>query len=136
MTSNTLRVSLLVALALTAFGPVACGGSDASPGTSTSSTSIGVAGGHLGTPDVVIAATDQNTFNPVIQRVTIGEIVEWKNNGSVAHNIVFADDASIGDPVIEGGGGEWQVRFTTAGTYQYSCTIHTGMDATIVVGSG
>jgi plastocyanin len=64
-----------------------------------------------------------------------GEIVEWKNDGSVAHNIIFADDASIGDPVIEAGGGVWQVKFTVPGTYQYSCTIHTGMVGTIVVTS-
>jgi plastocyanin len=68
--------------------------------------------------------------------VTAGEIVEWRDDGSVAHNIIFADDSSIGDPVIDGGGGSWQVRFTTPGTYQYACTIHTGMLGTVVVTSG
>jgi plastocyanin len=135
MEAKMTRARLVAALALLTLGMTACGGAT-SPGTSTDSASIGVAGGHLGTPTVVIAATDQNTFNPVTERVRVGEIVEWKNDGSVAHNIIFADDASIGDPVIEAGGGVWQVKFTVAGTYQYSCTIHTGMVGTIVVSSG
>ena len=123
---------LLAALMLLTFGVVACAGSGTSPDASRNSPAIGIAGGNLGTPAVIISATDQDTFAPVIQKVTVDEIVEWKNVGSVAHNIIFGDDASIGDPVIEGGG-VWQVRFTTAGTYQYSCTIHTGMVGTIVV---
>jgi plastocyanin len=128
------RARLIAALSLLALGVVACGGST-SP-TATVSSALGVAGGHLGTPAVTIQATDQDTFNPVTQKVTVGEIIEWKNVGSVAHNIVFADDATIGDPVLEGGGGVWQVKFTVAGTYQYSCTIHTGMVGTIEVSAG
>ena len=135
MEAKMMRARLVAALALLTLGMAACSGAT-SPGTSTNSPSIGVAGGHLGTPAVVVATTDQNTFNPVTESVTVGEIVAWKNDGSVAHNIIFADDASIGDPVIEAGGGVWQVKFTVPGTYQYSCTIHTGMVGTIVVTSG
>jgi plastocyanin len=126
---------LLAALTLLTLGVVACGGSGISPGASTSSPAIGVAGGKLGTAAVIISATDQNTFEPVIQKATVDEIVEWKNIGSVAHNIVFSNDASISDPVLAGGG-VWQVKFTRSGTFQYSCTIHGGMVGTIVVNSG
>jgi plastocyanin len=129
-----IRARLMTALALVAGGLAAC--SSASPATPTNTVSIGSAGVHLGTPAVVVAATDQNTFNPVTVTVTAGEIVEWRDDGSVAHNIIFADDSSIGDPVIDGGGGSWQVKFTTPGTYQYACTIHTGMLGTVVVTSG
>jgi plastocyanin len=127
------RVRIMAALSLVTLGVAACSGT--SPSASTG-PSIGVAGGRLGTAAVVIQATDQDTFNPATQKVTVGEIIEWKNMGSVAHNIIFPADASINDPVIEGGGGVWQVKFTTAGTYQYSCTIHTGMVGTIIVSSG
>ncbi len=130
-----LSARVVAALTLLTFGVVACGGSDTSPGASTSSP-IGIAGGNLGTAAVIISATDQDTFDPVMQKATLGEIIEWKDDGSVAHNIIFSDDASISDPVIEGGGGVWQVKFTTAGTYQYSCTIHAGMVGTIVVSAG
>jgi plastocyanin len=129
------KVRLVAALALLVLGLAACGGAT-SPGTSTSASSIGVAGGHLGAPGVVIAATDQDVFDPVMETVTVGEIVEWKDTGSIAHNIIFTADSSIGDPVLEGNGGEWQVKFTVAGTYPYSCTIHAGMVGTIVVTAG
>jgi len=110
---------------------VACGGCG-TPIASTSSSAIGIAGGRLGTAAVIISATDQNTFDPVIQDATVGEIIEWKNVGSVTHNLVFSSDASIGDPVLASGG-VWQVKFTLAGTYHYSCTIHYAMVGTIVV---
>jgi plastocyanin len=113
----------------------ACDGSGASPTASMSSPTIGVAGGRLGAAAMVIAATDQNIFDPAMQVASVGEIIEWKNTGSVTHNLVFSYDASIGDPVLAGGG-VWQVKFTVAGTYQYSCTIHYAMVGTIVVRPG
>ncbi len=125
---------LLLATTLLTLGVVACGGSG-SPIASTSSSAIGVAGGKLGTAAVIISATDDNTFDPVMQNATVGEIIEWKNIGSVTHNLVFSNDASISDPVLAGGG-VWQVKFILAGVYQYSCTIHSGMVGTIVVSPG
>jgi plastocyanin len=125
----------LAAVALLTLGVVACGGTGTSPTASTSSPAIGIAGGKLGAAAVIIASTDQNTFDPAMQDATVDEIIEWKNTGSVTHNIVFGRDASIGDPVLAGGG-VWQVKFTVAGTYQYSCTIHDGMVGTIVVRPG
>jgi plastocyanin len=125
---------LLAALTLLTLGVVACGGSG-TPIASTSSSAIGIAGGKLGTAAVIISATDQNTFDPVMQDATVGEIIEWKNIGSVTHNLVFSSDASISDPVLASGG-VWQVKFTLPGVYQYSCTIHDGMVGTIVVSPG
>lgn len=125
---------LLAAVALFNLGMVACDGSATFPTASMSSPAIGIAGGKLGAAAVVIAATDQNIFDPAMQEATVGEIIEWKNTGSVTHNLVFSD-ASIGDPVLAGGG-VWQVKFTVAGTYQYSCTIHYAMVGTIVVRPG
>ena len=132
---NMRSAGLLAAVVLVTLGMVACDGSGTSPTASMSSPAIGVAGGKLGAAAVVIAATDQNTFDPAMQEATVGEIIEWKNTGSVTHNVVFSDDASIGDPVLAGGG-VWQVKFTIAGTYQYSCTIHYAMVGTIVVRPG
>ncbi len=122
---------LLAALTL---GVVACGGSRI-PIASMGSPPIGIAGGNLGTAGVVISATDQNVFEPATQDATVGEIIEWKNTGSVTHNLVFSSDASISDPVLESGG-VWQVKFTVAGVYRYSCTIHYAMIGTIDVSPG
>lgn len=122
---------LLTAVTL---GMVACGGGGL-PIASRGSSAVGVAGANLGTPAVIISATDQNIFEPATQDATVGEIIEWKNTGSVTHNLVFSSDASIGDPALEGGG-VWQVKFTVAGVYRYSCTIHYAMVGTIDVSPG
>jgi len=128
--SRLAAVALLIAL-----GAAGCGGGTTTP-TGSSSTAVGIAGGNLGTPGVVIDANDQNKFVPETQSVTVGEIIEWKNVGKVGHNIVFADaDAqSLNDPVLAAGG-VWEVKFTQPGTYNYTCTIHIAMDGTNVVGS-
>ncbi|MFI5287213.1 MAG: plastocyanin/azurin family copper-binding protein [Candidatus Dormibacteria bacterium] len=126
---------LLAGLALLSLGVAACGGGAISPTISASSRAVGVAGGNLGAAVVIISATDQNTFDPVTQHATVGEIIEWKNIGSVTHNLVFPEDTSISDPVLAGGG-VWEVKFIIPGVYDYSCTIHTGMVGTIVVGPG
>src|SRR5579864_6848272 len=109
-------------LAVLALGVVACGGGGSST-TSTGTSAAGIAGGNLGTAAVIISATDQDTFEPATQDATVGEIVEWKNTGSVTHNLVFSGDAPLSDPALASGG-VWQVKFTVAGVYQYSCTIH------------
>jgi plastocyanin len=129
-----MNARLLAALTLLILGVVACGGT-ASPTASTGSPTIGIAGGRLGTAAVIISATDQNRFDPAVQHATVGQVIEWRNTGLITHNVVFRDDASIGDPVLAGGG-VWQVKFTSAGTYQYSCTLHEGMVGTIVVTNG
>ena len=133
-TSKMLSPRAFAAMALLSLGVVACGGSDPST-TSAISSPVGIAGGNLGTPAVIISATDEGTFGPVTQDATVGELIEWKNIGSVTHNIVFTSDASIGDPVLAGGG-VWQVKFTRAGVYRYSCTLHIGMVGTVVVSPG
>jgi plastocyanin len=133
----------LVASVLLATGwLVACGGSGSSP---TAPPNGGVAGVHLGTPGVIISATGQNTFDTAMEKVTVGEIIQWNNTGPVEHDIVFSNNTSSGDlytdsePALEDAqlvpGGVWQVKFTKPGTYSYFCTFHDGMIGSIVVTS-
>jgi plastocyanin len=52
-------------------------------------------------------------------------------NGKGFHSSgVFVN--SFGPPVIEG----YKLKFTTAGTYNYICTVHDRMKGTVVVGGG
>jgi plastocyanin len=123
--------SLLV-LMLGALGLVACGGSS-SPATSAAPpASVGRAGANLGAATVMISATTQLIFDPAMQTAHVGDVIEWTNTGSVMHTITFDSEPSLSDPSLEPGG-VWEVKFTTAGTYRYHCTIHTGMVGTIVV---
>src|SRR6202166_5317673 len=111
----------------------ACGGNTTSPGSgSTSSTSVGVAGANLGTATEKISATGQLTFDPAMQTAHVGDIIQWTNTASFEHTITFDSQPSLSDPSLQPGG-TWEVKFTTAGTYQYHCSIHSGMVGTIVV---
>jgi plastocyanin len=120
---------LLLALSL-----AACGGSTGNvPATSSSGgASVGTAGVNLGTATVKISATDQLTFDPAMQTAHVGDIVEWSNTSSVMHTVTFDSQTSLSDPSLQPAG-TWQVKFTTAGTYQFHCSIHPGMVGTIVV---
>lgn len=54
------------------------------------------------------------------------------HTASVEHTITFDNEWSLSDPSLQPGG-TWEVKFTTAGTYQYHCSIHPNMVGTIVV---
>jgi plastocyanin len=137
---SVVSARLLAAVTLLTLGSAACGGGGESP---TAPPNGGIAAAHLGTAGAIIAATGQNTFEPAMQRVTVGEIVEWKNTGAILHDIVFSNNTSTAEiyadsePALRDAalvpGGVWQVKFTTTGTFAYLRTLHPGMVATIVV---
>jgi plastocyanin len=124
------RVVLAFGITLT-LALAACGGSTSSSNSSPS-VSVGTAAVSLGTAAVMISATGQLTFDPAMQTAHVGDIIQWTNTGSVMHTITFDAEPALSDPSLQPGA-TWEVKFTTAGTYQYHCSIHTGMVGTIVV---
>jgi plastocyanin len=95
--------------------------------------SIGAAGTNLGTPAVVVTTNDQASgFLPANVTVKVGQIVEWKNPGTLVHNISFANDPGVSSGTLSGGS-TWQVRFTRSGSYKYTCTFHQGEEGTVTV---
>ena len=46
---------------------------------------------------------------------------------------VTADSFSSGDPGAMGGGATFEHTFEEAGTFDYVCTVHPGMEGTVVV---
>ena len=92
---------------------------------------VGQASG-LGSPTANVSATDQLKFDPTTTTVAIGQVIQWKDTGSVAHNVTFDSSSDATSPTLNPGD-TWQVKFTVAGTYQYHCTFHPGMDGTITV---
>jgi plastocyanin len=123
---------LLVVGMVLALGLVACGSGGSPSSSSAPAASVGSAGGNLGSATVKISATDQLTFAPAMQTAHVGDVIQWTNTGSVMHTITFDSEPSLSDPSLQPGG-VWEVKFTTAGTYQYHCSIHAGMVGTIVV---
>jgi plastocyanin len=69
-----------------------------------------------------------NNFEPQAAEVSAGDTVTWNWEGSNEHNVVgdgFSSDAQSG--------GTFQHRFDQAGTYDYRCTLHGGMNGTVIV---
>ena len=68
-------------------------------------------------------------FVPRSVQVPVGRRVVWRWTDSVVHDVVSKDFAS--SEALDGG--TYAVRFDRAGTFPYRCTLHTGMDGTVVV---
>jgi len=106
----TAAVVALAACAPTSEGPGAGGEAAPEPG------------------DVVVKLVGLE-FEPRSTSAPIGRRVVWQWTDSVVHNVVSRDFAS--SKALNGG--SYAVRFDRAGTFPYRCTLHTGMDGTVVV---
>jgi plastocyanin len=89
------------------------------------------------TPTVVVDANDQLRFVPQTVSVKVGDVVEWKNVGTVLHSVTFQSDQQISDATL-GRGQSFEVKFTQAGSFAYVCVYHQslGMIGTVDVSAG
>ena len=62
-------------------------------------------------------------------RITVGDRVTWLNADSLPHD---ASGKGWSTPLLLNGQ-RASVRFTTRGTYRYSCTIHPAMSGRVIV---
>jgi len=69
------------------------------------------------------------SFQPRTINVPVGKRVLWRWTDSVVHNVVSDDFVSSKSQ----GGGAYAVSFDKPGTFAYRCSLHTGMDGTVVV---
>ncbi len=80
-----------------------------------------------------------NQFTPAAVIVDVGTNVTWRNNDSVAHNVEKSADAldfgaAFGaDASRFGPGRTYSFTFTRAGTFFFTCTIHTLMSGKVEV---
>jgi plastocyanin len=80
-----------------------------------------------------------NQFTPAAVIVDVGTKVTWRNTDSVAHNVEKSADAldfgaTFGaDASMFGPGQSYSFTFTKAGTFFYTCTIHTLMSGKVEV---
>lgn len=113
----------------------ACGGgggdSTTAPGGNTGGNNN--PGGQTGgTPTATNAVTVQNNnFSPADIQVSAGTTVTWTwSSDATTHNVTFTDGAKSGD---QGANAAYSRTFNTAGTFNYSCTIHPGMNGSVLV---
>jgi plastocyanin len=121
---RTLAVGLGVCVAIGIF---ACGNGQPGGGSSGPAAACNgsAAVSSLGTPGTTIQATDNLVFVPDTLNAATGDVIEFKNTGSVVHTVTFLDnnDGCLTDNTLAPGA-TWEVKFTQPGTYKYLCTIH------------
>jgi plastocyanin len=114
----------------------ACGNGPPAGEGGTSGAASG--GGDVGTKvtatsgAATVDMTDSLKFQPASASVKVGDTVLWTNGSSVAHNVTFDSYSSISSDSLSNGD-KYAVKFTKAGSYQYHCTFHPGMDGTVSV---
>jgi plastocyanin len=94
-------------------------------GCSKSSSSSGTGPG----PDEVFI--QGMAFNPATLTVPINTTVTWTNKDGVTHNATSTTSAFSSGSLTNGK--TYSFTFTTAGTFNYTCTIHPYMTGKVVV---
>ena len=94
-----------------------------------------LAGGILfaraeGTPNTV--TIDNFSFTPAAVTVKTGTTVTWTNKDDIPHGIGATNNAFPKSKALDTDD-SYSFTFTTPGTYQYFCYLHTKMVGSIVV---
>jgi plastocyanin len=110
------------------------GGSSSSTPAAPATTSGGGATteGSASSGGGVAVAMKNIAFAPTTVNVKVGQKITWTNDDSVPHNVTSQSGEKISSSTF-GKGGTFSFTPTKAGTIKYVCTIHPGMDGTIVV---
>lgn len=82
-------------------------------------------------PTATVVATAGSQFDPQTVAITREGTVTW--NFNLLHNVTFANTPGAPANIPDKGTGSESRQFNTAGTFNYQCTIHSGMSGTVVV---
>ena len=121
-------VAVLATLSTVAACNSDSGGGGSTPPPATATTASNGSPASNGGPTVEIM---NFMFMPASVNVPVGTTVTWKFDDSTQHTVT-ADDNSFTSSAL-GSGQTYTHTFTTAGTVNYHCSIHTFMTGTIVV---
>jgi plastocyanin len=139
--ATAVGVALLLILALGVFA-AACGSSSNTTATTVGAgtSPITVGSGTSPTTAASVSATGGSTvqvimsnkaYDPATVTVKVGDTVTWVNQDSPQHDVV-ADNGEFKSSLFDKGA-TFSFTFTKAGTYPYHCSIHPGMNGTVVV---
>lgn len=76
-----------------------------------------------------VVSVEDNKFVPDTIEVAPGDTVTWEFNGATQHNV--SGDGFKSDNMKDG---TFDHSFNSPGEYDYVCTLHPGMNGTVVVG--
>jgi plastocyanin len=71
-------------------------------------------------------------FNPSTLTVNVGDTVIWTNMDSISHTITSDSGNELSSSSF-GNGQTYSHTFTTAGTFNYHCSIHVSMKGKVIV---
>jgi plastocyanin len=83
------------------------------------------------TGTVEVAMMTGNTFSPADVTVAPGTTVRWRNEDNLEHNST-GTGGTWASPNI-GSGATFEHQFNEVGTFNYSCTLHAGMNGVVRV---
>jgi plastocyanin len=99
-------------------------------GQQANATTIVLSRNPTGPPPLAVnVSMVDNAFQPPSIEVGVGGTVTFTNNGGTQHN---ANGGTINTPNLNPGQSANEVM-ATVGTFNYSCTLHSGMSGTIIV---
>ncbi len=124
--TTRLIVSLLACAAI-----AGCGSSSSSKSKSTSTSSGQPAASSSSSSGTVTVKAANFAFDPKSVTVKKGQTVKWVNEDSAPHNVT-SDDGTLKSKDFSQGG-SFTYKATKAGTFNYVCTIHPQMKATLIV---
>ena len=127
---NGIRNLMIATLVVAA----ACGGGGASNSVTNPTGGNPTGGNPTGGTDTPTStnavAVGDNIFTPASIVVAVGTTVTWTWSPNVTtHNVVFPDGTKSPDQAT----GTYSRTFSAAGTFNYSCTLHSGMNGTVKV---
>jgi plastocyanin len=131
---------LALLMACLALVVVACGDDDDDGGggggaETTQETEApeaeGGTGGGAGGGGTEVSMKDIK-FDPANVTIDAGQTVTWTNDDSVGHDVT-GDDFKSGEPGAMQNGDTFEHTFDTAGTFDYVCTVHPGMEGSVTV---
>jgi plastocyanin len=119
--------ALVIAASCGGDGGTSYGGTTGPTGGTTGGTQTG--GSNPVQTNAVGVGDD--FYNPANIQVSVGTTVTWTWAATAAtHNVTFADGVASGD---KGAGANYTRTFSTAGTYNYHCTLHSVMTGSVIV---
>ncbi len=84
-------------------------------------------------PTTANVSVGNNFFNPTSVSVAAGGTVTWNwNSSGVVHNVTFLTAGAPANIGNRNSGSDSRV-FSSAGTFNYECTIHSGMTGSVMV---
>ena len=134
------RVIAVVLAFVALLSAAACGSNNSnSTGTPSSTTGTGTTTtttttGATASASIVSGATVLTTtaFSPNPITIKVGDSVKWTNNDTIVHTST-ANNGQWNSGILNPGQSFTTPAFTTAGSFQYHCTIHPGMVGTVTV---